>query len=197
MKTRMEGFIYQLKSEWGEVIVNLVLDQEKQTELDKLTSLHASLVLVSLLKNRTLTDTQQQVFISRTNQRNTALLARYLDQARHIRNPFYGESHFYYLNMENPGAGSSLYAWIEEYGESINGIFIPDQAVVWYANDPWIYTMHDTNLFVRIPVVNARKVTGGWLLEESLINDAMIVTSGSQTLLSEEFKWAIPDEDAD
>jgi hypothetical protein len=197
MKTRLESFTYQLESKWGGVISSLILDQEKQLQFDKLASNKASLILLSLLKNQTLTNQQQKVFVSIRNQREEAKQASYLDQARQISNPLYGESYIYLLNMRKLSAGLRLFAWVEEEDELINGLFLPDSAVIWYANEPWIYIKYNDELFVRRPIGTARKLTNGWLLEESLMNDTLVVTSGGQTLLSEEFKWAIPDEDAD
>jgi hypothetical protein len=197
MKTRLESFTYQLKSNWGAVISSLILDQEKQPEFDKLASNQASLILLSLLKNQTLTNPQQKVFVSSRNQRETAKQAGYLDQARQISNPLYGESYIYLLDMQKLSAGVRLFAWIEEEGKSINGLFLPESAVIWYANEPWMYIRHNDDLFVRKPLDSARKLANGWLLEELQMNDTLVVTSGGQTLLSEEFKWAIPDEDAD
>jgi len=197
LKTRIDNFTYQLMSDWGAVISSMILEQERQSDFDKLASHQASLILLSLLKSQTLTDLQQNVFINNKNKRETAIQASYLDQARQISNPLYGESYIYLLDMQKLSTGTGLYVWIEEYGEPVNGLFVPESAVIWYANEPWIYIRHDDDLFVRIPIGNARKMSDGWLSKELQVNDSLVVTSGGQTLLSEEFKWAIPDEDAD
>jgi len=197
MKTRLENYTYQLKSTWGEVISSLILDQKKQPEFDKLASNQASLILLSLLKNKSLINPQQKVSVSSRNQREMAKQVSYMDQARQISNPLYGESYIYLLDMQKMSAGLRLFAWIEEEGKSINGLFLPKSAVIWYANEPWMYIRHNSDLFVRKPLGSARKLASGWLLEESQMNDTRVITSGSQTLLSEEFKWAIPDEDDD
>jgi hypothetical protein len=91
-----------------------------------------------------------------------------------------------------------LFAWIEESGVNIEGLFVPESAVIWYANQPWIYLVQDDELFIRKPLSDVRKINDGWLLkDDSLIGGDLLVTKGGQTLLSEEFKWAIPDEDDD
>ena len=91
-----------------------------------------------------------------------------------------------------------LFAWVEESGNSSEGYFITDQAVIWYANEPWIYVKHGEELFIRKPLGKAKKIDNGWLLEDkTLVGDDLVVIKGGQILLSEEFKWAIPDENDD
>lgn len=198
MNTRLASFTYKLKSLWGEKLAGFILDQDKQVEFDALATYKKSLILLSLSKNRTLNHQLQQVFISNVNQRESALSVSYLDQAKHVNNPLYGESYLYLLESKNLRAGMRLFAWIEESGHSLDGLFVPEGAVIWYANEAWIYTRHDDDLFVRKPLGNARRVNNGWLLaDEMLVGDEQVVTGGGQTLLSEEFKWAIPDEDDD
>ena len=198
MNTRMDSFKYKTRSLWGEVLASIILDHEKQADFDELAAHKKSLILLSLSKKRTLEYQQQKVFVSNLNQRETALTASYLDQARHVNNPLHGESHMYILEGQRLRVGMRLFAWIEESGKSVEGLFVPESAVIWYANEPWIYTKHEGDLFVRKPLGNARRINKGWLLDdEMLVGDDLVVTRGGQTLLSEEFKWAIPDEDND
>ena len=198
MNTRLNSFEYKVKSLWGASVAALILKQDKQMAFDELASHKTSLILLSLPKNKILNSPQQKVFINNTNQRDTALAATYLEQAQHVSNPLYGESYIYLLKSKKTRTGMKLFAWIEENGNNIEGLFISESAVVWYANEPWIYVKQGDALFLRKPLGNARKIDRGWLLEdESLIGDGQVVIGGGQTLLSEEFKWAIPDEDDD
>ena len=85
-----------------------------------------------------------------------------------------------------------------ETENKVEGYFIPDNAIIWYANEPWVYVKHGADLFIRKPLGTARRMDDGWLLEDKLLaDDELLVIKGSQTLLSEEFKWAIPDENDD
>lgn len=198
INTRLNNFKYKIISTWGDTLSSFILDQEKQADFDKLASHKTLLILISLSKNKTLKHQQQNVFVSNINQRDTALPVSYLDKAKHVNNPLYGESYLYLLDSEKIRAGMRLFAWVGESDESVDGLFVPENAVVWYANEPWIYVKYEEDLFVRKPLRNAMKVSKGWLLEEeTLVGDVPVVTSGGQTLLSEEFKWAIPDENDD
>jgi hypothetical protein len=198
INTRVSSFIYKVTSSWGDKLAGLILDKESQSEFDILASYQKSLVLLSLPKDKALANQEQKVFVSNLNQRESAQTVSYLDQAKQVSNPIYGESYFYLLDSQKVRAGMRLFAWVEEVSDAVEGYFITDRAVIWYANEPWVYVKHGENLFIRKPLGTARKISNGWLLEdENLIGEELLVTEGGQTLLSEEFKWAIPDENDD
>lgn len=195
--TRIDSLAYRIKSDWGEVTGSMVLDADKEPLFNRLAMHEDFLVMLSLPKNMTLTGTDQNVYVNHVNRRAGAVSATYLDQARHAGNPLYGESYIYLVSSEKLRPGMRLFAWIEETDETLTGLFVPEKAVIWYANDPWIYIQHDRDIFVRKPLAGAKRVENGWLLNNGVDRDDMVVVKGGQTLLSEEFKWAIPDEDAD
>ncbi len=198
INTEVDGTEYETKSLWGDELGSLILDNEKQHEFDLLASYQKSLVLLSLPKDKTLDYQQQNVFISSLKQKENAIKASYLGRAKEVHNPLYGESHYYLLESPKVRTGMRLYAWVEDSGNQINGYFVKDSAVIWYANEPWLYVKQGDNLFIRKPLGNARKIDDGWLLQDNtLVGNNMVVTQGGQTLLSEEFKWAIPDENDD
>ena len=198
INTRLSSFEYKLNSTWGSTLASYILDPDKKAFLDLLASYETSLILLSLPKNKFLKDKQQNVFVNTINNRATAMPISYLEQARQVRNPLYGESYYYMLESDKIRVGMRLFAWIEEGDKPVQGLFLPDSAVVWYANKPWVYVKHEDDFFIRKPLENARKVNNGWLVEDHSVNkDDWVVTTGGQTLLSEEFKWAIPNEDDD
>lgn len=194
--TRIENFIYETTSNWGGEISKLIFEPDLQPKFGKLASHENALVQVSLLKDQVLENTSQKVFISTSNDRQSAHEVSYLDRAIRINNPLYVESHIYLSESGMVTHGSRLFAWIEESSKHEQGIFIPDEAVIWYANEPWFY-IKQGNLFVRKPLGKARKIRDGWLTRSGISTNDLVVISGGQTLLSEEFKWAIPDEEDD
>ena len=196
-KTRISNFIYEARSKWGDVISNMILDQDKQPDFDKFANGESSLVIIYLLKNQKLDPENQKVYINDVSERNTAIQAHFIDYATSVDNPYHGQGYIFSIDKPRLSAGLQLYAWAEEGSEKINGLFVPENAVIWYANEPWIYINKKKNLYIRKPLENAMKLPEGWLLKDPDQNNMLVVTSGGQTLLSEEFKWAIPDEDAD
>lgn len=196
--TRVSGFVFKVKSNWGDIISKLILDKEQQDAFNEIATQQKALILLSLPKSESLDYQNHTVFVSGVNKRESAQKVAYLDQAKMVNNPLYGESYFYLLDSQKVRTGMRLFAWVEESGNISEGYFITDKAVVWYANEPWIYVKHGEELFIRKPLGKAKKIDNGWLLEDKmLVGDDLVVTEGGQTLLSEEFKWAIPDENDD
>lgn len=195
--SKIDSFKLVIRANWGEGIKDLLIDDNYRSIFEQVTSHEVSVVLLSLLKDQSLNPNWQDVFVSHKNQRESALLANYLDRANQISNPLYGESYYYLLNSDAVRIGMQLFAWVEQTGGTLGGLFIPDSAVVWYANQPWVYVKGKDNLFIRRPLNETKNISSGWLDQKKQFNNMQVVIQGSQTLLSEEFKWAIPDEDDD
>ena len=196
IKIRVNSFKYKLESLWGETISDLALQNEEEFKL--LATNRKSIILLSLPKNKLLKNKQQNVFVNYSNDRETAEQLAYLDQAKEVKNPLYGQSYYYLLQSENVRLGMRLFAWVEEESEAAEGYLIEDSAVIWYANEPWVYVNQGEDLFIRKPLSKASKLSQGWFLNDNvLFGDGEVVSKGGQILLSEEFKWAIPDEDDD
>lgn len=196
--TALNNKVYKLKSSWGEKLAEVVLGIETENMFDLFAAGQKQLLLVSLPKNKTLNKQQQNVYVNHLNQRKSAERAVYFDFAKQVTNPAYGQSYYYLLNSQAIRVGMRLFAWVSESDKPLTGYFINESAVVWYANEPWVYVKHKEDIFIRKPLSTARKINDGWLIEDkALIGNDLVVSKGGQTLLSEEFKWAIPDEDND
>ena len=108
-----------------------------------------------------------------------------------------GETHLYRTAADGLRTGMRLYAWLPGTGFSGTGINIPVESIIWYAGKPWAYVQEDEETFSRRSLVDPVQSNNTWLVRENFQIGEKIVVSGAQTLLSEEFKFAIPDEDDD
>jgi hypothetical protein len=78
------------------------------------------------------------------------------------------------------------------------GVIIPSDAVVWSDGSAWCYVEESSGRFVRSAVETSNPALGGWFMAEGIGPDARVVTSGAQTLLSEEFRSQVQaDQDQD
>jgi hypothetical protein len=71
------------------------------------------------------------------------------------------------------------------------GAIIPSGAVVWSQGIAWCYVEESPGKFVRTAVQTSNPVSNGWFVTEGIDPSAHVVTSGAQTLLSEEFRSQI------
>lgn len=76
-------------------------------------------------------------------------------------------------------------------GPAQDGIIVPSSAVVWWQGKAWCYVEESPGKFVREEVTTSNPVSDGWFVTEDIHADAHVVTSGAQTLLSEEFRSQI------
>jgi membrane fusion protein, multidrug efflux system len=71
------------------------------------------------------------------------------------------------------------------------GAIIPSGAVVWSQGSAWCYVEESPGKFVRTAVQTSNPVSSGWFVTQGIDSNAHVVTSGAQTLLSEEFRSQI------
>jgi hypothetical protein len=74
---------------------------------------------------------------------------------------------------------------------------VPASAAVWYSGGPWVYVQVGEELFARYIVPIDNEIAGGWVAQEVFKPGEALVVNGAQTLLSEEFRSQIPEEQDD
>ena len=85
---------------------------------------------------------------------------------------------------------------IAESSKKLNGVEIPTDSVVRYAGKSWIYLQTQSNEFERKNISENFPTSAGFFTTE-ISKDEVIVTEGAQTLLSEELKHLITNENED
>jgi hypothetical protein len=76
-------------------------------------------------------------------------------------------------------------------GPTLDGVIVPYSAIVWWQGKAWCYVEESASKFARKEVATSNPVSNGWFVTEGINPDAHVVTSGAQTLLSEEFRSQI------
>jgi len=81
---------------------------------------------------------------------------------------------------------------LELPGQPLTGVSIPRQAVVRTEGRGWIYIMGaGGDSFTRMEIPLDRPLEGGWFVGSGVSTNDYIVTTGAQTLLSEEQKASL------
>jgi multidrug efflux system membrane fusion protein len=86
--------------------------------------------------------------------------------------------------------GLSVTAYLEIPGPSRTGVVVPQSAVVRQSGKAWVYVRTAADQFARREVALEEPTGEGWFTRSLSAGDR-IVTTGAQTLLSEEFKSQI------
>lgn len=91
-------------------------------------------------------------------------------------------------------AGMPIVAHLPLPGQPLNGVIVPDEAIVRAGGLAWVFTMEEGDTFERHAVKLFSPTEHGWLVTEGLEDDANVVVRGAQVLLSEQMKAQIEAE---
>lgn len=72
-------------------------------------------------------------------------------------------------------------------GQSVDGVVIPNSAVIWYANRPWVYVQSTDTQFVRREIAVDTPAPGGWFVAQWHGGERVAV-KGAALLFSQEFQ---------
>lgn len=186
----------ELRQSWGESIADWILSKPSK-EFDRLVSREDTLILVTLPVDASLPADVNVIRVSRDGDRDTARKAYYISPAYMANQQIQGETYYFRINTGKLRLGMRLDAWIPQNDEPQTGFHVPEQAIVWYAGQPWTYVQLDEATFERRALAAGETVVGGIFIQSGFKVDEELVISGSQMLLSEEFRWQIHDEDDD
>lgn len=87
-------------------------------------------------------------------------------------------------------------AWLPQQSKT-SGVNIPDSALLWHLGQTFVYLQTEPHTFTRHTIIKPIKSPTGFFVQDPHLVGKKIVVTGAQTLLSEEFRSQIPDEDDD
>ena len=181
---------------WGAVLSGWALHNESKS-FAGLLSRRRILLLITLGPGQSLPEHAATIFVSRTGERRRARKASRISAAPQTDRISQGETYFFLCDSAQLRTGMRIDAWIPQTSQSVAGVDLPVSAVVWHAGKPWVYMQTDEELFVRRAIPEYRDQGSVWFVTRGFVPGEVIVATGAQMLLSEEFRWRIPDEDDD
>lgn len=187
---------HQAEQAWGAAVARLALD-EGSTLFDELLSHRRVLLLVALPRGYVLPQRETPLFIAKDAERAKAVRAYPIAPATQTDDLVQGETWFYQAADASLRSGMRVQVWAPLAGTRLNGVALPLTAVVWQGGKPWVYRQTGPGRFGRVEVAGYREHGGAWLVERGFAAGDRIVVTGAQSLLSEEFRGGIPDEDDD
>lgn len=193
---QLEDAETELKQSWGQVIAAWIIDKDSK-EFERLVNREDSLLLVTVPVDESLPADVSVIRVSREADRDAARKAYYVSPAYVASQVAQGETYYFRIATGKLRLGMRLDAWIPQNDEPLRGFHIPEQAIVWYAGQPWSYIKQDEATYKRRSLVSGQAVAGGIFIQSGFEAGEELVISGSQMLLSEEFRWQIHGEDDD
>jgi len=186
----------QTEAQWGKTVSHWFLSDQHPHFID-LSQLKKQLYLLYL--PRQLTTPPTTIALQTANQNEFEQTAKLISNA-----PISGKSqqtgapYFYLTDSAFNGHYQRVNAHIPTQEEAIPGVIIPASSLVWHLGQTFVYTQIDDEYFKRIQIVQKKLLsTGNYFIQQALQQDDILVISGAQMLLSEEFRGQIPAEDDD
>lgn len=99
-------------------------------------------------------------------------------------------SYFYIATANSLTPGMNLLALMPTKN-IVEGVFVPQSAVVWWQGKAWIYVQKKELQFARREIQTDRTVSGGFITHTGLTQNDQIVVEGAQMMLSEELRSQI------
>ncbi len=202
-KAGSQGLRYQLedvkdlaRQTWGDEIASWVLTPNSKV-FERLLNRKDSLLLVTLPLSATLPEDITIIRVSRDELRDHARKAYLVAPAVASDLAVQGETYYFKTETGKLRSGMHLEAWVPKSNATIRGVFIPQEALIWYGGEPWVYLELAEGHFKRLAVGEHEVTAGGVIVETGFAENDVIVVSGAQVLLSEEFSWQIVDDDDD
>jgi hypothetical protein len=205
-----------LRTGWGPVVSDWAMAAQPAS-LGELLSRRSVLVQLVFPYELPLSAARPIVQLAPVTARENAVEARFVSVAPRVSAAMPGNTYFYLVRGANLRVGARVVARAGTDSAMVEGVIVPNAAVVWHAGKSWVYRKRDAETFARHEVSTANDLGDGWFQETvreagvdqtgtdetavpqvtSLEPGDELVISGAQLLLSEELKYQIRNENED
>jgi hypothetical protein len=182
--------------EWGETLTNWFVSTP-QKPAEQFLQQKAQLLQITLPAGFAFNQDIKHIYIDEHGHHNTAIKAALISASPRVDPVSQGERYFFRAEGRHIPSGSHITAWISNQNQAVSGVIIPASALVWHLGQPWVFVKTAENQYNRRSVPEYHLQNNGYFVTGYLHADEEIVITGAQTLLSQQLKALIPDEDKD
>jgi len=185
------------QAKWGKVLSLWFLD-EPAPYTNMLKTLNRPVYLIYLPASYTPPITS--VFVHPFSLREKAQAAQLISAAAtySTHQQATGSAFFYLSDQAEEAYHPRVTTWLPLNEGTQSGVIIPASAIVWHLGQAYVYLQIDDELFARVKITQKTGLgTDSYFIQQTLQEGVILVISGAQMLLSEEFRGQIPAEDDD
>jgi hypothetical protein len=194
VEQRLQDLHAQIMQQWGGALAAMVLS-DSVNPLENFTAHRELLLLVTLKPGETLPAGVSDIQVDAGGDRQHARQAQLVAPAIQTDNVAQGETYFFRTTSEGLRVGMRLDAWVPGAAGARQGVEVPGAAVIWYADQLWVYKQVADDLFVRTRLAEYEETGTGWFVTTGLKAGDPVVVRGVQMLFTEEFRRRPPSED--
>ena len=186
----LDAVINDARLQWGNVIAGAVLDDAPLFR--QLADGRTALIQITALSGTTIPEPPLTAEIQANGKR---VVKAYLVSPSPKTDPkFQGLSFFFHAPSSDLLPGMTVTASLPA-GLPREGVVIPASAVVWQQGSAWVYIRQKPGSFVRRELLPDMPVADGWFAFKGFEPGEMVVVTGAQQLLSQEFHARIQSGD--
>jgi multidrug efflux system membrane fusion protein len=171
-----------LRQRFGNVLAKAVISPHS-TISSHLLSGQAAILRITLPTDYSIP--AEQITVDGTHSK--PILARRLSTSPQIDPTIQGTPYLYMIEDALP-VGFHTIAHVPLNEKSTTGSLIPENAIVWYGGQSWVYIKTNANHFTRRYVPTKLATSRGFVVASGINAGDEVVTSGAQLLLSEELR---------
>lgn len=191
-----------IRQQWGNTLADWATDASAKDPFQRLLQSRDVLLQITLPFDTDAPDLHTPLVVEPMGGQGRASKAVFISASPQTDGAIQGRTYYYRAPADLLRAGMRITGRFTSTGKNASGVIVPDTAVVWYANQAWVYQKEGAEKFVRRQVntdVEVDSESGiGWFNTSSTLKPGdKVVSTGAQLLLSEEFKYQITNENDD
>jgi multidrug efflux pump subunit AcrA (membrane-fusion protein) len=184
------------RQEWGETLSGWFI-AVPQKPVEQFLQHGAQLLQITLPSGLSVNPDMRNIYVDEHGQRNHALKASLISASPKVDPVTLGERYFFKSEARHIPLGAHITAWISSQNQVAEGVVIPASAMVWHLGQSFVFVKTSASHYSRrfLPEYVVHKE--GYFVSGYLRADEELVITGAQTLLSQQLKALIPNEDDD
>ncbi|HPX87883.1 MAG TPA: hypothetical protein PL133_01315 [Methylophilaceae bacterium] len=198
--TSANGIRDNMRQFWGATLANWATQHTPNSAFEGLLQ-HRDVLIKVTLPFEVVPDKNTILSITPMGAVSQNVQAKFISEAALTDNTIQGKTYYYHAPAGNFRTNMRVSARLDTQGKVSTGVIVPHQAVVWYANQAWVYQKVGPEKFVRrlinTDVEIESEAISGWYNTVDIAENDEVVVSGAQLLLSEELKYQIQNENED
>jgi len=181
---------------WGQTLTQWITDIHSE-QFNKLINGEIILLQITLPANSSLPPLSKTIYISPAGDRSLAVTAYFISSLPQVDTVSQGLQFIFQTDNSAIKPGMNFTAWIPQKKHTQTGVIIPESAIAWHLGLAFVFIKIDEEQFVHQNINDPIKVPNGYFIANQIADGEEIVVTGTQMLLSHEFRSQIPDEDDD
>jgi len=194
--SEQQNILATSRLQWGDTLTDWFTRLENGST-DRFLNHQARLLLITLPPGQDLPPDARTIAVDEHGRRNQAREATLISAAPQV-DPVTQSKRYYFISEgQSMPFGAHVSAWVTAGHAGNKVVVIPEAAVVWHLGQAFVFIKSPDGAFTRRQLREPDNEAGGYFAENDFQAGEEIVVNGAQTLLSQELKNLIPDEDDD